>query len=103
MPHVDFFHAPMTCVVPPPSESMPKLVWKEYEVVESGVHKWVGELIRLRHNPNWWLEGKHIIVLRNNFKGYIGRIVTTSLDATAVIELEANLRKERFNLKDLSI
>ena len=56
----------------------------------------------LKQDPNRHHEGKRIIVLRNSFKGYTGRIVSTSLDGTAVVELDANLRKERFKLMDLS-
>jgi len=102
MTDVEFFHTPMTCVVLPSKEYMLKSVWKECDIVEGGVHKWVVELVNLKHNPNQHHEGKRIIVLRNNFKGYTGWIVSTSLDGTAVVELDANLQKEHFKLMDLS-
>lgn len=93
----------MTCVVPPPNEHVPKTMWKESEVVESGVHKRVREFVSLKDNQNWHHEGKEVIVVRTNFKGYHGRIVSTHIDQTALVELNANLRKERFKLTDLSI
>ena len=66
-----------------------------------------GRVVRIDENPNRRYEGKRVGVVHGNFKGYHGRIKSTTPQGDAQVELDATaiskMRVERFPLIHLQI
>jgi transcription antitermination factor NusG len=66
-----------------------------------------GRKVRINENPNRRYEGKKITVVHGDFKGYQGRIKSTTPQGDAWVELDATaistMRVECFHLIHLCI
>lgn len=66
-----------------------------------------GRKVRINENPNRRYEGKEVSVIFGNFKGYYGRIKSTTPQGTAHVELDATaistMKVECFRLIHLRI
>ena len=51
------------------------------------------ELVNMKYDPNRSYQGREVMVVNGNFKGYLGHIMSTCADDTVVVEINATMRK----------
>lgn len=61
------------------------------------------EVVNMKYDPNRSYQGRQVMVVNGNFKGYLGRITSTNADDTVLVEISATMRKVRFKLSELSL
>ena len=60
------------------------------------------ELVNMKYDPNRSYQGREVMVVNGNFKGYLARITSTCADDTVIVEINATMRKVRLKLSELS-
>lgn len=81
----------------------PTTAWLEVNRELNGESLRSLELVNMKYDPNRSYQGREVMVVNGNFKGYLGRITSTCADDTVVVEINATMRKVRFKLSELSL
>lgn len=93
----------MFCVPANNSNKRPTTSWVQLNGGLNGESLSSLELINMKYDPNRSYQGREVVVINGNFKGYLGRITSTCADDGVIVELSATMRKVRLKLSDLSL
>ena len=81
----------------------PKTAWVQVHRQLNGESLCSLEPVNMKFDPNRSYQGQEVMVTHGNFKGYLGRITSTTMDETVLIEINATLRKVQLKLSELSL
>jgi transcription antitermination factor NusG len=61
------------------------------------------ELVNMKFDPNRSYQGQEVMIVNGNFKGYLGRITSTTTNETVLVEISATMQKVPLKLSELSL
>jgi len=93
----------MSGVTPSLTKKHSTKAWVEGSHLQEGKRQHFVELVCMKSDPNKSYQSQQVLILNGNFKGYLGRIISSSSGETVLVEFNATMRKEQFNLSDLSL
>jgi len=81
-------------VTPSLTRKHPTTAWAKGSRLHEGKRQNFVELVHMKSNPNKSYQGQQVTILNGNFKGYLGRIISSGSDEKVSVEINATMRKE---------
>ncbi|EDQ99503.1 uncharacterized protein LACBIDRAFT_316477 [Laccaria bicolor S238N-H82] len=81
----------MFCVPSNISNKRPTTSWVQLNSGLNGESLRSLDLINMKYDPNWSYQGREVMVINGNFKGYLGHITSTCVDDDVIVELSATM------------